>query len=388
MSTPIKTTKKLEIAVIVPWERKCGIATYSDYLMESLAKGDCYTATYPLPTAHFKIAYVNLAQRINRHFYDIVHIQHAPALFGGDRKGVFTLARFLEELSAKCVVTLHEVGRGKRLYKKVRNLGDIFINFKDFNFNSWYGPYLNYLFVKSLNKVKAVVVHSDSQKNILIKAGVHDDKVRVIAHGIPKVPEHNYNQAQLKQQYSLQGKFLLSTFGFVKRFKDYPTVIRALNDLPKNVVYIIAGGAQTQDDGLYLNEIRLLVKKMGLESRVLFTGFLSGEMLQQYHVMADLMVFPYKTSTASGAMAHAFAYGKAILASELPITQEINSAEPDTIKIYSDQEKLCSNILEICSSAKIQAKLEDSSLSYAKKYSFSEMARKTEDLYKEVFNHD
>lgn len=94
---------------------------------------------------------------------------------------------------------------------------------------------------------------------------------------------------QLVARYGLQGKRVLLTVGRIvaaERYKGFDEVIEVLCDLPKDVVYLIAGG------GNDLPRLKKKAESLGLGERVIFTGLFPDSEKPALYNLADVYVMP------------------------------------------------------------------------------------------------
>jgi phosphatidyl-myo-inositol dimannoside synthase len=95
--------------------------------------------------------------------------------------------------------------------------------------------------------------------------------------------------AQLVARYGLEGKRVLLTVGRIvaaERYKGFDEVIEVLADLPKDVVYLIAGG------GNDLPRLKSKAAHFGLGDRVIFTGLFPDSEKPALYNLADVYVMP------------------------------------------------------------------------------------------------
>jgi hypothetical protein len=204
----------LRIAVVTTWApRPCGIATFAGNLLghlePALPNGSTLTV-FPILVdtvrANASSAndmalrqenfgdYIRLAHHINSHGYNVVLLQHEFGIYGG-ASGAFAtcLARML---SVPLVSVLHTLSD---------NLND------ENHYN------LQHLVYASA----AVVVMSNTSRNHLgAYHGVSSEKVVVIPHGVPSVP--NGMVEDMKARLNLTGRTVLLTNGLINPGKRAP----------------------------------------------------------------------------------------------------------------------------------------------------------------------
>ena len=115
---------------------------------------------------------------------------------------------------------------------------------------------------------------------------------------------------------------LLGYFGFLNESKGADTLVRALARLDGNFQLVFVGGRTGASDSAnnqaFLERLDSLIKELGLEARVHWTGFLSDEEVSLHLNAADLMVLPYRDgiSLRRGTLMAALAHGRPVLSTE------------------------------------------------------------------------
>ena len=87
-----------------------------------------------------------------------------------------------------------------------------------------------------------------------------------------------------------------------------------------DTAWLVIAGTGSPD---LLEEIREQVRELGLKRVKLHFRFISTEELVALYRAADVVVYPYRAITTSGALATGLALGKAIVASDLPVFREL-----------------------------------------------------------------
>lgn len=313
-STNTSSPEVSSVAVIGNYlPRKCGIATFTADLVESLARQEsgcqCKTIAindkpegYDYPDeVHFEINqentndYHTAAEFINMNQADVVSLQHEFGIFGG-RSGDYIL-KLLRDLQMPVITTLHTVLVEPT--PKQESVMDQLIELSD-----------------------RLVVMSKSAVNILETLyDISKEKINYIPHGIPDMPfvDPNY----YKDKFNLLGQKVLLTFGLLSENKGIEYMINALPDVIErfpDLKYIVLGATHPNvleyEGEKYRNKLKDLVNKLGLENHVIFKNhFVPFEKLCEYLAAADLYVTPYtkEEQITSGTLAYALGTGKAVV---------------------------------------------------------------------------
>jgi hypothetical protein len=167
-----------------------------------------------------------------------------------------------------------------------------------------------------------VVVMSQRGKEILTTAyRVPEFKIDLIPHGVPDMPFAD--SSFYKDQYGLEGKQVLLTFGLLSPNKGIEFVLRALPDIVKefpDLVYVVVGAThpnlvREQGEKYRLGLIRL-TQELGVSRHVVFYDqFVDLDELLRFLGAADIFITPYLNpkQVTSGALAYAFGCGKAVI---------------------------------------------------------------------------
>lgn len=303
--------------------RKCGIATFTydlAHAVESeIGNGSCRIAAmnnrkegynYP-PEVAFEINqniihdYRLAADYVNFSGADVVSLQHEFGIYGGP-EGSY-IQHFLAYLKKPVVTTFHTVLQEPP------------------------APYL-----KSLQEVarlsQAIVVMSRKGCDTLQKVyGIPAEKIFFIHHGVPDVPFIDPNF--YKDQFQVEGRFVILTFGLLSSTKGIETVIKALPDIIRhhpNVAYIVLGATHPEIKKIHGEEYRLSLQRrvlrLGLEKHVFFHNrFVELKELCEFIGACDLYVTPYlsREQITSGTLAYALGMGKAVVSTPYCYAREM-----------------------------------------------------------------
>ncbi len=303
--------------------RKCGIATFTHDLRNAvqgaLPAGQCSVIAvndgkdhYAYPDeVRFEIAeqepddYLRAAEYLNLLNVDVVSLQHEFGIYGGP-SGSHVL-NMLRRLRMPFVSTLHTILKQpsveqRRVMQELTSLSS------------------------------RVVVMSDVGRSILNETySVPERKIDVIPHGIPDMAFADPNF--FKDQYSVEGRRVLLTFGLLSPNKGIEKVIEALPQIVAefpDVVYIVLGATHpnlVREHGeVYRESLIALAEQLGVSEHVrFFNQFVELEELKKFLGAADIYVTPYlnEAQITSGTLAYAFGCGKAVVSTPYWHAQEL-----------------------------------------------------------------
>ncbi|HLF26694.1 MAG TPA: glycosyltransferase family 4 protein [Anaerolineae bacterium] len=325
--------------------RQCGIATFTTDLCESVAElnpdMNCLAAAvtdteagyaYP-PQVRLELiendllSYERAADFLNLQNVDVVCLQHEFGIFGG-RAGSHLLT-LLRRLRMPIVTTLHTV------------LCDP-------------NPQQREVFEEVLRLSERLAVMSQTALHYL-KTIYHvpDERIDFIPHGIPDVPFIDPNF--YKDQFDVEGKTVLLTFGLLSPNKGIEHVIEALPTVLArypDVVYIVLGAThpnvKREQGEAYRHGLRRLARERGVEPNVIFHDrFVSLQELVEFIGAADIYVTPYLNpqQIVSGALAYTVGAGKAVISTPYGYAEELLADGRGLLVPFGDPAAIAQQVL-------------------------------------------
>jgi glycosyltransferase involved in cell wall biosynthesis len=293
--------------------RRCGIATFTTDLERAISNSrpnveTCIVAmndhgqTYDYPSSvAFQIKddtiddYVRAAAFLNAGQFDVVCLQHEFGIFGGEA-GTHIL-ELLSRLRMPVITTLHTVlakpGSAQRAVME--------------------------RLVEASTKI--VVMASKGREMLRSVYGVPDDKIEVIAHGIPDFPFVEPDAAKAKLGFS--NRAVILTFGLLSPSKGIEVMIDAMPSILEcraDAVYVVLGATHpnlVRDQGeAYRQSLMKRVRDLGVEDHVVFLDqFVDQATLLEFISMSDVYVTPYlnEAQMTSGTLAYSFGLGKSVV---------------------------------------------------------------------------
>lgn len=321
LSTETRLKRVAFVGTYLP--RQCGIATFTADLCHAVRDEaldlTCYAIPvndsadgyeYP-PEARFEIreqdisSYRQAADFLNYNSVDLVCLQHEYGIFGGPAGG--HVLALLQDLRVPVVTTLHTVLAEPD--ENQRGVMEALIQLSD----------------------RLVVMSQRSLEYLQEIYQAPEEKIDLIPHGIPDVPFVDPNF--YKDQFGVEGKHVLLTFGLLSPNKGIEYVIRALPRIlerhPK-VVYIVLGAThpnvKRQSGELYRMSLERLARDSGVSEQVIFYNrFVSLEELVEFIGAADIYITPYlnPTQVVSGTLAYTVGAGKAVISTPYWYAEEL-----------------------------------------------------------------
>jgi glycosyltransferase involved in cell wall biosynthesis len=327
--------------------RRCGIATFTTDLQQAISTSrpnleTCIVAMtdhgqaydYP-PAVAFQIkdadieGYVRAANFLNAGRFDTVCLQHEFGIFGGEA-GAHILV-LLSCLTMPVVTTFHTVlAKPTAIQRAVMER-----------------------IVEASSKV--VVMANKGRELLRSVYQVPDDKIEVIAHGIPDVAFAGPDAA--KARLGFGGKSVILTFGLLSPNKGIEVMIDAMPSILKrcaDAVYVVLGATHpnlVRDQGeAYRESLIARVRELGVEDHVVFLDqFVDQAMLLEFISMCDVYVTPYlnEAQMTSGTLAYSFGLGKPVVSTPYWHARELLADGRGILVPFSDAAAIGSEIAEL-----------------------------------------
>jgi glycosyltransferase involved in cell wall biosynthesis len=325
--------------------RKCGIATFTSDLLSAVAQEHPQSQCFAVPVndipggyeyckdVRFEIeeqdlpSYLRAADFLNISNADVVSVQHEFGIFGGP-SGSHVLA-MLRELRMPTVTTLHTIlGAPNPEQRRV----------------------MQELIARS---TRLVVMAERGRKMLHEIYQAPPGKIDLIPHGIPDIPFVDPNF--YKDQFGVEGRLVLLTFGLLSPNKGIEHVLNALPEIVAdfpNIVYIVLGATHpnlVRERGeTYRLSLERLAKKNKVQKHVIFYNrFVDIEELKEFIGAADLYVTPYlnEAQITSGTLAYAFGAGKAVVSTPYWHATELLGEDRGVLVPFGDSKAIAREVI-------------------------------------------
>ena len=323
----------------------CGIAKYQENYLDEINKLDGYESAFfeysPYQTREmnendFSKVISQLKKEVRD--YDVFHIQHEFGFFRGNQ--LQQLVDTAKDAGVKVVVTYHTSPDLIIIHKPLTGLGPKSI--LSFLRSRRHNNKLSDIHVKPLLSANLIIAHNQYTEDKLAAYGVPVDKISLIPHPTYPITHPKKTTFIAESLNKEDGDIILSTVGYLHRFKGVDKAVKALLYLPEKYKLAILGGVKSDsDDQKLYDEIADLVIKHGLKNRVFITGVvLSDDDLNSYVRETDLSLYPYDSvyykGVASGALNLAIANERPIVAYPVSTLKETNADIGQLVLTQSD----------------------------------------------------
>ncbi|MCA0456715.1 MAG: glycosyltransferase family 4 protein [Chloroflexi bacterium] len=325
--------------------RQCGIATFTQDLSKAICDYNpdmnCFIVPvndtvegYDYPDeVRFEIqeqnidSYRTAADYLNINGVDLVCLQHEYGIYGGTA-GSHILA-LLRELRMPVVTTFHTVLKTPDTYQRkvlteIARLSDRVVVMSQIAVD----------FLTSIYEVPA-------------------DKIDLIHHGIPDIPFVDPNF--YKDQFGVEGKPLLLTFGLLSANKGIENVINALPAVIEHypdVMYFVVGATHPNvlrhDGEDYRLRLRHIARQKGVSDHVVFFNrFVSMKELIEFIGATDIYITPYlnQAQIVSGTLAYTVGAGKAVISTPYWYAEELLDEGRGSLVPFGDSEAIADQVI-------------------------------------------
>lgn len=364
--------------------RRCGIATFTNDLAQSLALRAPSIQTravamndrpegYRYPSrVWFEInekrygEYRLAADFLNLSRVDVVSLQHEFGLFGGEC-GRYILD-LIDHLRMPVVTTLHTVLKepNEHQLEVTKLLGQ---------------------------KCDRLVVMADRAFEFLRDIyGVPESKVKLIPHGIPEAPF--VDPAFYKDQFGVEGRKVILTFGLLGPSKGIEFMVEALPKIVAkhpDVIYIVLGathpGVIAHQGEEYRLGLQRRVAELGIEDNIRFVNkFVELEELKEFMGCADVYVTPYQNEAqiTSGTLAYALGFGKAVVSTPYWHAAEMMAEGRGSLVKFDDHESVSDAINKLLDDDVARAQQRKKAYEYTRSMVWPNVAQQYLNLFAEV----
>jgi glycosyltransferase involved in cell wall biosynthesis len=292
---------------------------------------------------------------------DVIHVQFLPTVKFGLPVELWFL-QIARRLGIKVVYTVHNVlpqdtgERHRAKYQRIYQLAD------------------------------RLICHDAGARDRLIhEFRVSASRISVIAHGplLESGPTASI-ESFLKKMGIPANRRLVLWQGILRPYKGVSFLLNAWKQVQSKGVratLMIVGNGEEEMTGA----IRSEVARLGIESSVVLDfRFVSIAELSEYYSAADVLAYPYREITTSGALMTGIGYGKAIVATRQPaFRQVLREGESALMVEYGDVEDLAHKLTQLIEDPQLRVRLgEQARKSYVNGPQWPDIAKQTLDCYR------
>ncbi len=207
-------------------------------------------------------------------------------------------------------------------------------------------------------------------------------------------PPEGYDRDAWRARWGVSKEdFLLSYFGFLNESKGVDTLIHALKILVDEgypVKLLMVGGQTGSSDPTnveYARKIKSLIEELGLDERVMWTGFTPPEEVSANLLASDACVLPYKdgVSLRRGSLHAALVHCLPVVSTYPRVSiKELVNEENILLVPPSDPYALSEAIVRLYEDEDLRDRLRQGACELAKEFGWEGIARDTIEVYRDV----
>jgi len=166
--------------------------------------------------------------------------------------------------------------------------------------------------------------------------------------------------------------------GFISSYKNLEVLIDAMTEV-KEAALLIGGGWHVEPGTDYISRLKQRSFSL-LPGRCQWLGWVPDERLATVYGAMDVVVYPSRYISESGALLMALSHGKAVIASDLPPVREKKGA----LTTFKDVDDLRRKIRRVLRDPRVRRRLERGALRYARAASWPRVAETHLTLYRDI----
>jgi len=380
-----ETTKRNIVFLGTSLPRECGLATFSQDMLDEIKKINDFNPPHIMAVNNDKsyeygsqvmgeinqferADYLRAANDLNQSNTDVLVIQHEFGIYGGE-SGEYVV-ELAAQLTIPFIVIFHTVlsepsDKQRQIMKQLADLS-----------------------------YKVVTMVENKVQDLIEVYNIPAEKIKMYHHGVPFVDTGS--RTELKERYGYSDRQVLSTFGFLSPGKGIEYAIQAMSGVVKThpeALYIIWGKThpvvKQQVGEVYRQKLTDLVSELGLENNVAFVDrLLTQEEVVQSLVLSDVYLTPYlgKDQAVSGTLAYGIGYGRVIISTPYRYAIEMLADGRGLLAEFNDSASLETHILNILDHPALKAEMEEKTMALGKTMMWSEVAKSYAQLFREVMS--
>jgi len=243
------------------------------------------------------------------------------------------------------------------------------------------------LIIRSAQDADLIIADSSSTKKDLVKLlKIPEDKIRVILLGVDSFfhPIDNPDLiSRIREKYHLRNDYILYV-GTLQPRKNLVRLVEAFHKVQQNAnincQLVLAGGK-----GWMYKEIFQKVQNLGLEDKVVFTGYVSEEELLVLMNGASVFTLVSLYEGFGLPALEAMACGTPVIASNTSSLPEVVGDAGISVNPY-DVDEIAQAIHEVLVNDRLREEMRVKGLEWAKGFSWEKTAKETLKAYEEVIN--
>lgn len=218
-----------------------------------------------------------------------------------------------------------------------------------------------------------IIVLSENSRAYFNK--VYGRNTQFIPNGVNR-PEWKEADMILKKYGLVKDSYILFLGRLVPE-KGAHYLVKAFQRIRTEKKLVITGGSSDTEE--FLDELKDMA---GMNAKILFTGFVQGQLLDELYSNAYVYVLPSDLEGMALSLLEAMSYGNCCLVSDIPECKEVVEDKAVTFKKGSIED-LREKLQELCDDKGMVEKYKSTAVEYiCEKYNWDEVVSRTLELYR------
>jgi glycosyltransferase involved in cell wall biosynthesis len=232
--------------------------------------------------------------------------------------------------------------------------------------------------IKSVYRQSGFLAISQSTRLDLIARGIPADKIGVAECGV----DHDlYNLEQPVVKYDRPTVFYL---GRIKKYKSVQHLIQALPLIQKSVPDV---RALIMGDGDYLESLKQIVARLGLQDAVELTGFVNPAEKLTHMRRSHVSVYPSPKEGWGITNIEANACGTPVVAANVPgLKDSVSPGKSGLLYQYGNLEELAQQVVRVLTDKPLYQTLSNGALEWARRFTWDDCALRSFAVMEKTLN--
>ena len=235
----------------------------------------------------------------------------------------------------------------------------------------------------TLKLASRVVGVSKKVAQIALQHGANIRKLRVIYNGIDRERPRDFRKGHFRKKFGIaKNEYMILCIGRIIWQKGFQFIVRAFPSIIKEApdTWLILIGKNFG----FGSELKRLSRDLGVDDRIVYTGFVDDSTYHQALVDADILVIPSLVEPFSLVAVEGLAYSKPIVASQDCGFTEIMSNGTVLLVNPQDTDQMKSAVIRVIKNRNLRQKLSHDAKKELRKFSSKSMIRHYLQLYRKL----
>jgi len=238
----------------------------------------------------------------------------------------------------------------------------------------------------SLRVAKKIVATSKSEAKELISFGIPENKIKIIPNGI-EFPNINIRKEDKETINLLTVSRLTYKNNLEMAIRAFYEAYKRNNKLRYIIVGDVIPSRYGKEEKGYKERLIKLCKDLGLQDKVIFKGWLSGEELWKVYCNSNLFIWSSRYDNFAHALVEAAYFKLPIISTPVGIAEELIGKEGGFIVNHENYKEMSERIIEIVENPKLMIEMGEHNHRQSLNYSYERMVEEYYKLYEEVMQY-